>query len=276
MPANSIPRRILKKILARFLTESGYRRFQATVKARDIRSGSWWEPEIDLIPYAVDDGDTALDIGANFGLYSYHLSKAVGPAGKVYAFEPLPYTCETFRIVIDRLGLTNVELIPMGCGECAERMSFTVPLNRNGSVVTGLAHLGTRNDARDGQEEHVGFLASKDVDCDVIVIDDRLPGLTNVSFIKCDTEGADLFALRGAAKSIERDHPTVICEINPWFLEGFGLKVVDVVDFFDEQGYSVYRYEGGNLRPTLVERIDKGNFVFIHPERLDRLRGLLA
>jgi len=276
MPANSIPRRILKKILARFLTESGYRRFQASAKARDIRLGDWSEPEIDIVRYAVEKGDTVLDIGANFGLYSFHLSKAVGDTGKVFAFEPLPYTCETFRIVIDILALTNVELVPMGCGEREERVVFNVPLNANSSVVTGLTHLGRRNDAREGQEEHVGFRDSKDVECDVIAIDDRLPDLTHVSLIKCDTEGADLFALRGAVKTIERHHPTVICEINGWFLDGFGLNVVDVVDFFDELGYAVYRYDAGKLHPTPLEKIAKGNFVFVHPERLDRMRPLLA
>jgi len=276
MPANSLPRRILKKALSLFCSESDYRRFQAAVKARDIRSGDWTEPELDIIRYAVGEGETALDIGANMGLFSYHLSRAVGANGKVYAFEPLPYTYQTFELVIRRLSLTNVELITKGCGERAERMTFTVPVNANGSVVTGLTHMGARDDAREGQSEHVGFEKSQTVECDVIAIDDFLVDLHDVSMIKCDIEGAEIFALRGAAKTIEQHHPTVICEINPWFLDGFGLKVHDIVDFFDVRGYSVYRYEGGKLHPAPVDRIDKDNFIFIHPDRMSRVQSLLA
>ena len=77
MAANSLTRRILKTALS-LLPESAYRRFQAAAKTRDIRSGLWSEPELKLIPHAVLEGEIALDIGANMGLYSYYLSKAVG------------------------------------------------------------------------------------------------------------------------------------------------------------------------------------------------------
>ena len=275
MPANSLSRRVLKKALFALLPEQSYRRFQASVKARDIRSGAWSEPELEIIPVAVRQGECTIDIGANMGLFSYHMSKAVGDGGKVYAFEPLPYTYEIFKQVIKALDRRNIELTTKGCGERAERITFNVPVNPNGSIVTGLTHMGKRDDSRNGQQEHVGFEKSMDVECDVIVIDDFLPDVKNVSLIKCDIEGADLFALRGASKIIERDHPTVIVEINPWFLEGFGLTTADIVGFFGDRGYSVYRYEHGRLHPVPVEKIDKDNFVFVHPDRLDRLKSIV-
>jgi len=36
------------------------------------------------------EGMTVMDVGANWGLYSLLASRAVGPSGKVYAFEPVP------------------------------------------------------------------------------------------------------------------------------------------------------------------------------------------
>src|SRR5919112_1934529 len=78
MGANSAARRLVKKALYPVLNEHTYRYLQAASKAWDIRSGKWTEPEVDLLPLAVRAGDTALDIGANFGLYCHHLARVVG------------------------------------------------------------------------------------------------------------------------------------------------------------------------------------------------------
>ena len=68
MPANSALRRVTKKVLHSFLGDSSYKYFQAISKAKDIRNGSWSEPELELIQFAIKPGETALDLGANFGL----------------------------------------------------------------------------------------------------------------------------------------------------------------------------------------------------------------
>src|SRR5882762_9786760 len=99
MPANSALRRVTKKVLYGFLGDSSYKYFQAVSKAMDIRKGSWAEPELDLIALAVKPSETALDLGANYGLYSYHLSRALGSSGRIYAFEPVPFTFSTLRLV---------------------------------------------------------------------------------------------------------------------------------------------------------------------------------
>ena len=92
MAADSLPRRIAKRTLAPVLNETAYEVLQALAMTYDIWSGGLSEPELELIEYAVREGETAIDIGANYGLYSYYLSRAVGSDGHVYAFEPIPYT----------------------------------------------------------------------------------------------------------------------------------------------------------------------------------------
>ena len=131
-----------------------------------------------------------------------------------------------------------------------------------------------RNDERTGKERVASF-AVKEVECDVVAIDERLGAARDVTLIKCDIEGADLFAMRGARKLIERDRPTVIIEITPWYLEGFGLTVADVTGFFEELGYSCYRYEAHKLVKAPVDTIVEDNWVFIHPNRRDRFASLL-
>ena len=274
MGANSLPRRMVKRLLAPVLGEAAYSVLQAVAMGWDIRSGKWSEPELELLPLGLRPGETAIDIGANYGLYAYHMSRAVGRTGKVYSFEPIPFTARTFRLVQRGLGFNgNVELVNKGCGDKTGRITFDVPVLSNGQISAGQVHMG-RNDARSGKERYADFETRK-VECEVVVIDDHLPNLRDVAMIKCDIEGADLFAMRGARRTIEKHHPTVIIEITPWFLEGFGLRVADVTNFFFELGYSLYRYESGALRPAATEDIVEDNWIFIHPSRRDRFARVL-
>jgi FkbM family methyltransferase len=275
MAANSLPRRVIKKLLAPVLGERSYAVFQALAMGWDIRTGAWSEPELELISHAVRSGDTVLDIGANFGLYAYHLSRAVAPHGKVYSFEPIPFTAATFRLVARMLAFSDVQLVEKGCGEKSGRITFSVPLMDTGAISAGLVHMGQRDNARAGRERHARFDKTKEIECDVVALDEFLPDVTNLSFLKCDIEGADLFAMRGARRTLEKHHPTVIIEINPWFLEGFGLKTADLVGFFESLGYRLYRYEGGRLHATALEDVVEDNWVFVHPSRRDRLATLL-
>jgi len=44
-------------------------------------------PSIEYLMKCNFSGTTILDIGANFGVYSYYMSKAAGPHGELTAFE---------------------------------------------------------------------------------------------------------------------------------------------------------------------------------------------
>src|SRR6202012_4757548 len=53
-------------------------------------------------------GATALDIGANKGIYCFWLSRAVGPGGRVLAFEPQPEMTPYIATRKRHIGWTNV------------------------------------------------------------------------------------------------------------------------------------------------------------------------
>lgn len=258
------------------LNESTYSLFQAVAMGWDIKNGSWWEPELELIDRAVREGDTAIDIGANYGLWAYHMSRAVGPKGRVYSFEPIPFTARTFKLIGRALGfLSNVELVNKGCGEKSERIEFTVPVQDGGAISAGLVHMGRRDD-RPGKEKFANFEKTKKIECDVVTLDEHLGHIERLALIKCDIEGADLFAMRGARRLIEKHKPVVITEITPWFLEGFGLSVTDIYRFFEDLGYRCYHYDdGGMLTATAPSDIVEDNWVFVHPDNSSRLRSIL-
>lgn len=280
MPANSALRRVTKRVLHSFLGNSSYKYFQAVSKAKDIRNGSWSEPELDLIPFAVRPGETALDLGANFGLYSYHISRALRGSGQVYAFEPVPFTFDTLRLVSSILGFRNVTLFEKGCSEEADKISFEVPVQASGAFAAGQAYIGGRRDDREGKETQVRWADTREVACEVIRLDDFLPEIDELSLIKCDIEGAELFAFRGAKKLIGKHLPTVICEINPWFLEGFGVQLEELTGFFFDLGFRLYHYRTQDGRaalfPVEIKDVVEDNYIFIHPQRSSRFSSILA
>ncbi len=277
MAANSLPRRVVKKLIAPVLTEGTYSLFQALAMGWDIKRGSWWEPELELIDRVVREGDTVIDIGANYGLWAYYASNAVGPHGKVYCFEPIPFTAKTFRLIGKGLRfLHNVELVNKGCGERSDRVAFTVPVQGGVAISAGLVHMIGRNDDRPGRQVHAAFEHTKTVECDVVALDEYLPNVERLSLLKCDIEGADLYAMRGARKTLEKHKPVIIIEITPWFLEGFGLGVPDIYGFFTDLGYRCFKYDdGGRLIPTSVDQIVEDNWVFVHPENQSRVASIL-
>jgi FkbM family methyltransferase len=279
MGVNSAARRVLKRLLYPVLNEHTYIYMQAVSKAWDIRAGKWSEPELDLIRYALLPGETALDLGANYGLYSYHLSRRAGPEGRVYAFEPVPFTHRALVIVARLLRLPNVEVVPKGCSDRAGQITFTVPVQASGAMAAGLAHIGGRNDDRAGKEVQVRWAATRDVTAEVVALDEFLPPLERLALVKCDVEGAELFAFRGAERTIERHLPSVICEINPWYLEGFGVRLEELTGFFFEKGYELYHYRNDGGRPRLRAvagaEVVEDNYAFIHPTRRGRFEALL-
>jgi len=273
--ANSPARRVLKKILYPLINERMYQRVQAVAKAWDIRRGTYSEPELDLIPYAVRQGDAALDVGANFGLYCYHLSRSLGRGGRVYAFEPVPFTVQTLTRVARLLRLRNVEIVPKGCSDHSGEIAFQVPVQESGALIAGVAYVGGRNDDRDGKETQVLWASTREVKGKVIALDEFLPPLERLSLIKMDIEGAEIFALRGAAKTIDEHLPSVIIEINPWYLDGFNIPLADLTRFFFDRGYELHHYRDGGLHRVAVEEIVQDNYVFIHPSRRERFAALL-
>jgi hypothetical protein len=121
--------RITKILLANLVPRSVYLFVNARVAARNIASGRRWAPEIAVLPHFVRSGDTVLDVGGNHGLYTYHLSRLVGPSGRVHTFEPVPPNLGILQYTVSSLGLKNVTVHPEGCGDEPGSATFCVLLD---------------------------------------------------------------------------------------------------------------------------------------------------
>src|ERR1700730_17288460 len=53
-----------------------------------LEQEAWFEKEIDFVRCFLKPGMTAIDVGANLGVYSLLSAHLVGPDGRVFAYEP--------------------------------------------------------------------------------------------------------------------------------------------------------------------------------------------
>jgi FkbM family methyltransferase len=269
-PEETAWRDAAKRVFWRLLPQGVYQRLLAWSKSRDFTSGRFREPELDLIEALVDRGDTAVDVGANHGMWTLALSRAVGDGGRVYSFEPVPFTFGVLSAVARRGRLANATLLNKGCSDRVATMEMTVPLQRSGSSDDLQAHLAQRA----GDDDEVG--ESVEVVCEMTTLDAALDAAERVSLIKLDIEGAELLALRGAESLIARERPAIICEVDAEFLSGFGQQPRDVVEFLGQWGYGPYRYTGEEGRLERIEepaRVGHANVVFLTNSQRDLLSG---
>lgn len=153
------------------------------------------EPEFALLPSIVPRERLALDIGANMGVYSYALASLVP---KVHAFEPQAGCCAVIGAWAKASG-KDVEVHNTGVGSTSGELVLHVPLH-------GGRQVGTRASFTPIGEPHV------DVHVPVVTIDSLQLG--PVGFAKIDVEGFEYDVLLGAQRTLQRDRPALLVELD--------------------------------------------------------------
>jgi FkbM family methyltransferase len=179
--------------------------------------------ELEFLPLLVAARRTALDVGANEGLYTYALARWFD---RVEAFEPLPESAA----VIEAYGARNVRV---------HRVALAA---RSGN---GVLHVPVEGDTVNSQRASLtGRGAGREVPVPLETIDHY--GFENVSFIKIDVEGHELDVLQGAAATLAAQRPVLLVEIEQRHLP-FPMR--RVFEFLQDRGYHGYFVEGAELRP---------------------------
>ncbi len=203
----------------------------------DERLDACWFLGVDwcLLPQAVVEripsGTTAIDAGANIGIVTSQLCRAVGARGTVHAIEPLPANAGCLRELKRKNDLEQLTI-----WECAL------------SDKDGSATLRTQGE---GTSAYASLTASWNIAGTVSVktrvLDDLVPHDTRVGFVKLDVEGAESLVLDGADRIMASDRPMVFCECNDIVLRDAGSSASELLDKFKDLGYApVAEYPQGD------------------------------
>jgi FkbM family methyltransferase len=186
-----------------------------------------------LPDYFVRPGATVVDVGASWGLFSYHLARRVGKAGRVYSYEPHPANAVVLRKLAQ--ARPHVQFRPVAVSDQAGHAQLQVP-KHHGRVVTAQSSLSHTFEG----------IAVERVEVPTVRLDDEIGTALRLDFIKIDVEGHELSVLRGAASLLERCMPPVLIEIEQRHLDG---PISEVFYELEKLGYQVFYIDQSVLRP---------------------------
>lgn len=211
--------------------------------------------ESDMLHALIGENDVVLDIGANIGWYSISIAKTKRDV-RVHAFEPIPRTYAQLseNVALNPVG-KNIQLNNFGLSNKAEELTFYYYPEGSGNASS--SNLSERTDV-------------EKISCLVRTMDEYVEGENIVvDFIKCDVEGAELFAFLGGAQTIARDKPIVFSEILRKWSAKFNYDPNDIFSFFFGLGYRSFTVKDGFLfefKEMTGETIET-NFFFLHQEK---------
>lgn len=146
------------------------------------------------------EGDTILDVGAHVGFYSMLSSELVGEKGRVYSFEPTPWTYEILKQNTEKL--INVTLNNNAVSNKKEIISFRDYGYGYGAYNT--AH----------KEGAILKKKAETINIETVVLDEYCKGKNIVpDFIKLDAEGYEYAILQGMVNILEVNRPVVTLEV---------------------------------------------------------------
>jgi FkbM family methyltransferase len=180
----------------------------------------YMEPYIcDLISNRVKLGMTCVDVGANIGYVSLLMAKKLSNTGRLYCFEPDPYT---FRQLSGNIRVNNIKNASLSCNALSDQDGFkTLYVDRNGRCLNSLYD-------KVGDEQLTVKLSTLDklnVDIDVL---------------KIDAQGADGLIVKGGLNVLSRHPPELFIEFWPNGLRLAGTSPDEVLEILHGIGYTIY------------------------------------
>jgi FkbM family methyltransferase len=191
-----------------------------------LEQESWFEKEMDFIRHWLRPGMTAIDIGANLGVYSLPMARLVGETGHVFAYEPGSETRAFLERSRELNAAVNLHISPLALSDST----------REGRLVFGgSSELNALGDGGAGETVRITSLDSEDA----------ARGWPSPDFIKVDAEGEEERILAGGRNFFARHSPLIMFEIKAGDKVNEQLRAV-----FPAIGYRLFRQLGG--APILV------------------------
>ncbi len=193
---------------------------------REIALGTYEAPVQQALIENVERGGVVYDIGANIGYFTMLAARRVGPAGQVYAFEPVARNAAAIERSARLNGFDAVEVFERAVGAAGGIAELNLARHIGGAM---LASVGAPPDR------------SGSVDVEVVALDEFVDalGLRPPSLVKIDVEGAELDVLRGMTGTLKAQAPVLIVELDDATAAGLETKARELAALLAGLGYGL-------------------------------------
>ena len=129
----------MKYLLQRMLGFRTYLYVFALFKIRTLKADSKEKDFFHFLSLLEDGKGAVLDVGANIGIMTVHLSRKV-PNSTIHAFEPIPENLSVLRKVTDKFRVSRLKIYETAVGDHEGEVKMILP--RNGKTrMQGLSHV---------------------------------------------------------------------------------------------------------------------------------------
>ncbi|MFN0277454.1 MAG: FkbM family methyltransferase [Pyrinomonadaceae bacterium] len=174
-------------------------------------------------------GYTVLDIGGHIGLFAVATAQLVGKQGKVFSFEPTPFT----RSVLEQVVALN------DCSEIVEVRGEAVSSRRGETVFFDTGDSISNANSLVKTERSKSEIPVKLISVDEFARERNL----KVDCLKIDVEGAELDVLVGARETFLTQRPVARLGLHPAFIMQNGQTLDDIWRVLSEYKLNVI-FEG--------------------------------
>lgn len=191
-----------------------------------LEQEKWFEKETAFLSHWLKPGMTAIDVGANLGVYSLSMARLVGPDGHVFAYEPASETRRLLRISKKKNHAGNLHIIPAALSDGTREGHLVLAASSELNTLAG-----------NGPGERVQITS--------LDAENAARNWDHIDFVKIDAEGEEERILAGADGFFTQHSPLVMFEIKAGDKPNDTLRAA-----FVAKGFGIYRLLGG--APILV------------------------
>lgn len=253
----------VRKVLFKYLSFENYLYVLSKLYFLSFNLGLLKRNRLYDYPYFLDKiinkGDVCIDVGANLGYFTVHLSKLTGDSGKVYAVEPVKPILSVLKL--NTQNLKNVQVYPYALGD------------RNGHIK-----LGNRTKYKNGfiasgsnfiLDEKINENNSAEVEFEAEIRkgSELFNNLDKLDFIKVDIEGYESVVIPEIEPLISKFEPILI-------IEARRQSRIKMLDFFENHNYRVFELYNEKLYPA--ERDGYFDMLFIPKNKLDKFSKFIV
>lgn len=242
----------------------------------DTNIGHWMKQHGSMNPLQsyemqslLQEGDVAIDVGANLGCYTVPFAERVGPRGKVLAFEPFRWLNQIVSGNVAINGLGNVWVLPVGLGTEFARIELRPPQLQFFSSPGGMKLQNQQNDLKPEESMQLYNWDSQPERVTVVSLDDVLinqspyvallgaPPVSDVRLIKIDVEGMEKEVIAGARQTVQHFKPIIWTE-NVAYFSSNG-KDISFLQLMDELEYQCAQAQNAPNDVICTDRQGRGH-----------------